>query len=98
MIQCCYEGHKWTSKRGVIVETEKDILEELTDGKSQLAKLRIEKRMTQNKLSKKTGIARSTIAALEAEGPRDVKLKTALTIGEALGVTDTKTLRDIFLS
>ncbi len=75
-----------------------EVLEELTEGKSPLAKLRIEKRYTQAKLAKKTGVARGTIASLEAGGQRDVKLKTALIIGDALGVKDVKSLRDIFLT
>lgn len=61
----------------------------------ELVELREKRRWTQEKLSLKSGVSRSTIANIETGG--ETMLETALKIGDALGVKDTKTLRRIFL-
>ena len=63
----------------------------------ELAILRRKKHLTQEKLSVKSGVSRTTIAAIEAGYSNNPTLEIALNIGDVIGIKDVKTLRRIFL-
>jgi DNA-binding XRE family transcriptional regulator len=69
---------------------------------SELAFLRKNKHLTQERLSKKSGIQRSAIAMIESKIVAGVDvnplLETALDIAKVVGIKDIETLRRVFLS
>lgn len=61
---------------------------------NRIKEVREEIGMSQDELSKRAGVSRSMISALEMNKKEDCKLSTMLSISEALG----KPFTDIFLS
>ncbi len=57
-----------------------------------ISRLRVEKRLTQERMSGLAGIARSHLAALE-NGEKTVKLDTLWKIADALGVAPSELIR-----
>lgn len=52
-----------------------------------IEELRIAKHMTQEELSRKSGISRATISMLENNSIRNTSTKTLIKLADALGVT-----------